>query len=227
MKRGSKRMKILVIDVGGTNVKLLASGQRQPRKFPSGPQLTPEQMVEGVLEATKDWDYDVITMGYPGPVMKNKLVLEPANLGPGWVDFDFEAAFGKPVKIINDAAMQALGSYESGRMLFIGLGTGMGSALVIDGLVAPLELAHLPYKKATFEDYLGRRGLERLGKRKWQQAVEDAVARLQAAMVADSVVLGGGNAKKLKRLPPGAKLGDNINAFRGGFRLWEDKNIRL
>ena len=220
-------MKILVIDVGGTNVKLLASGQRQPRKFPSGPQLTPEQMVEGVLEATKDWDYDVITMGYPGPVMKNKLVLEPANLGPGWVDFDFEAAFGKPVKIINDAAMQALGSYESGRMLFIGLGTGMGSALVIDGLVAPLELAHLPYKKATFEDYLGRRGLERLGKRKWQQAVEDAVARLQAAMVADSVVLGGGNAKKLKRLPPGAKLGDNINAFRGGFRLWEDKNIRL
>jgi predicted NBD/HSP70 family sugar kinase len=220
-------MKILVIDVGGTNVKLLASGQRQPRKFPSGPQLTPEQMVEGVLEATKDWDYDVITMGYPGPVMKNKLVLEPANLGPGWVDFDFEAAFGKPVKIINDAAMQALGSYESGRMLFIGLGTGMGSALVIDGLVAPLELAHLPYKKATFEDYVGRRGLERLGKRKWQQAVEDAVARLQAAMVADSVVLGGGNAKKLKRLPPGAKLGDNINAFRGGFRLWEDKNIRL
>jgi polyphosphate glucokinase len=220
-------MKILVIDVGGTNVKLLASGQRQPRKFPSGPQLTPEQMVEGVLEATKDWDYDVITMGYPGPVVKNKPVLEPPNLGPGWVDFDFEAAFGKPVKIINDAAMQALGSYESGRMLFIGLGTGMGSALVIDGLVAPLELAHLPYKKATFEDYVGRRGLERLGKKKWQQAVEDAVARLQAAMVADSVVLGGGNAKKLKRLPPGAKLGDNINAFRGGFRLWEDKNIRL
>jgi polyphosphate glucokinase len=220
-------MKILVIDVGGTNVKLLASGQRQPRKFPSGPQLTPEQMVEGVLEATKDWDYDVITMGYPGPVVKNKPVLEPPNLGPGWVDFDFEAAFGKPVKIINDAAMQALGSYESGRMLFIGLGTGMGSALVIDGLVAPLELAHLPYKKATFEDYVGRRGLERLGKKKWQQAVEDAVARLQAAMVADSVVLGGGNAKKLKRLPPGARLGDNINAFRGGFRLWEDKNIRL
>ena len=220
-------MKVLVIDVGGTNVKLLASGQRQPHKFPSGPQLTPEQMVEGVLEATKDWDYDAITMGYPGPVVKDKPVLEPANLGPGWVDFDFEAAFGKPVKIINDAAMQALGSYQSGRMLFIGLGTGMGSALVIDGLVAPLELAHLPYKKATFEDYVGRRGLERLGKKRWQQAVEDAVARLQAAMVADSVVLGGGNAKKLKRLPPGAKLGDNINAFRGGFRLWEDKNIRL
>src|SRR5437868_420581 len=227
MKRSSKRMKVLVIDVGGTNVKLLASGQRQPHKFPSGPQLTPEQMVEGVLEATKDWDYDAITMGYPGPVVKDKPVLEPANLGPGWVDFDFEAAFGKPVKIINDAAMQALGSYQSGRMLFIGLGTGMGSALVIDGLVAPLELAHLPYKKATFEDYVGRRGLERLGKKRWQQAVEDAVARLQAAMVADSVVLGGGNAKKLKRLPPGAKLGDNINAFRGGFRLWEDKNIRL
>jgi polyphosphate glucokinase len=220
-------MKILVIDVGGTNVKLLASGQKQPSKFPSGPQLTPEQMVEGVLEATKDWDYDVITMGYPGPVVKDKPVLEPANLGPGWVDFDFEAALGKPVKIINDAAMQALGSYQSGRMLFIGLGTGMGSALVIDGLVAPLELAHLPYKKATFEDYVGRRGLEGLGRRKWQRAVEDAVARLQAAMVADSVVLGGGNAKKLKRLPPGAKLGDNINAFRGGFRLWEDKNIRL
>ena len=220
-------MKILVIDVGGTNVKLLASGQRQPRKFPSGPQLTPEQMVEGVLEPTKDWDYDVITMGYPGPVMKNKLVLEPANLGPGWVDFDFEAAFGKPVKIINDAAMQALGSYQSGRMLFIGLGTGMGSALVIDGLVAPLELAHLPYKNGrTYEDYVGLAGLKRLGKKKWRRHVADVVAQLEKALQADYVVLGGGNAKLLNRLPPGTRLGDNANAFIGGFRLWQTPRRR-
>jgi polyphosphate glucokinase len=228
MGRKSKKMKILVIDVGGTNVKLLASGQRVPRKFPSGPQLTAEQMVERVLKETNAWDYEVITIGYPGPVVKNKLVLEPVNLGPGWVDFDFEGGFGKPVKLVNDAAMQALGSYQGGRMLFIGLGTGMGTAMIINNVIAPLELAHLPYRKGkTFEDYVGRRGLERMGKKRWQRAVEDVVARLQAAMVADSIVLGGGNAKKLKRLPPGAKLGDNINAFRGGFRVWEDKDIQL
>jgi predicted NBD/HSP70 family sugar kinase len=215
-------MKILVIDVGGTNIKLLASGQSEIRKFPSGPQLTAEQMVEGVLKRTSDWEYNAVAIGYPGPVIHGKLALEPKNLGPGWVDFDFAARIGKPVKLINDAAMQALGSYEGGRMLFIGLGTGMGSALVIDNVVAPLELAHLPYKKGrTFEDYVGLRGLVRMGKKKWQAAVEDVVARLQAALVADSVVLGGGQAKKLKRLPPGVRMGDNTHAFQGGFRLWE------
>jgi polyphosphate glucokinase len=192
------------------------------RKFPSGPALTPKEMVEKIQQATADWDYEVVSIGYPGPVIRGKIALEPHNLGPGWVDFDFAAHFGKPVKIMNDAAMQALGSYEGGRMLFIGLGTGMGSALVIDGVVAPLELAHLPYRKGrTFEDYVGLRGLERLGKKGWQEAVEDVVARLQAALVADTVVLGGGNAKKLRWLPPGARMGDNSHAFQGGFRLWE------
>jgi polyphosphate glucokinase len=216
-------VKILVIDVGGTNIKLLATGQKTPRKFPSGPELTAQQMVERVQMETADWEYDVITIGYPGPVVHGKLALEPKNLGPGWVEFDFAAAFGKPVKLINDAAMQALGSYEGGRMLFLGLGTGMGSALIIDGTLAPLELAHLPYKKKrTFEDYVGLRGLRRLGKKKWQLAVEDVVVRLQAAMMAESVVLGGGNAKKLKRLPAGARMGENSHAFIGGFRLWEE-----
>jgi polyphosphate glucokinase len=179
-------------------------------------------MVDGVLKMAADWKYDRITIGYPGPVVDGRLILEPRNLGPGWVDFNFAAHFGKPVKLINDAAMQALGSYEGGRMLFLGLGTGLGSALIVKSVLAPLELAHLPYKKGrTFEDYVGLRGLKRLGKKKWQGAVEDVVARLQAALVADSVVLGGGNAKLLKRLPPGARLGDNRNAFLGGVRLWE------
>jgi polyphosphate glucokinase len=217
-------MKVLVIDVGGTNIKLFATGQSEIRKFPSGPHMTAEQMVEGVRREAAGWEYDVITIGYPGPVVHGKLVLEPRNLGPGWVDFDFAARLGRPVKLINDAAMQALGSYEGGRMLFLGLGTGLGSALVIDSVVVPLELAHLPYKKGrTFEDYVGLRGLLRLGKKKWQAAVEDVVARLQSALVADSVVLGGGNARKLKRLPPGARMGDNQNAFLGGERLWEEK----
>ncbi len=215
-------MKTLVIDVGGTNVKMLATGQDKPRKFPSGPRLTALMMVENIQKATADWEFDGVSIGYPGPVIQGKAVLEPRNLAPGWVDFDFTAAFGKPVKLINDAAMQALGSYEGGRMLFLGLGTGLGSALIIDGVIAPLELAHLPYRKCrTFEDYVGLRGLLRLGKKKWTKAVADVTARLQAAMVADSVVLGGGNAKKLKRLPTGARLGLNTNAFLGGFRLWD------
>jgi polyphosphate glucokinase len=215
-------MKTLVIDIGGTNVKMLATGQDKARKFPSGPRLTALQMVENVQRATTDWEFDGVSIGYPGPVIHNKLALEPRNLAPGWVDFDFTTAFGKPVKLINDAAMQALGSYEGGRMLFLGLGTGLGSALIIDGVIAPLELAHLPYRKCrTFEDYVGLRGLVRLGKKKWTRAVADVTARLQAAMVADSVVLGGGNAKKLKRLPTGARLGLNTNAFLGGFRLWD------
>jgi polyphosphate glucokinase len=215
-------VKVLVIDVGGTNVKIFANGEDDVRKFPSGPALTAKQMVDGVLQLAGDWSYEAITIGYPGPVINGRLALEPRNLGPGWVDFDFAHHFGKPVKLINDAAMQALGSYEGGRMLFLGLGTGLGSALIIDRVIAPLELAHLPYKKGrTFEDYVGLRGLKRLGKRKWQLAVEDVVARLQAALVADSVVLGGGNAKLLKRLPPGARMGDNRNAFLGGVRLWD------
>ena len=218
-------MKVLVIDVGGTNIKVFANGETGVRKFPSGPTLTAKQMVDGVLSLVGDWNYDVITIGYPGPVIHGRLALEPVNLGPGWVDFDFTAHFGKPAKLINDAAMQALGSYEGGRMLFLGLGTGLGSALIVDQVVAPLELAHLPYKKGrTFEDYVGLRGLKRLGKKKWQKAVEDVVARLQAALVADSVVLGGGNAKLLKRLPPGTRMGDNRNAFLGGVRLWEGDN---
>jgi polyphosphate glucokinase len=221
-------MKILVIDVGGTNIKLLATGQEDHLKFPSGPAMTPESMVQGVLSEAKDWEYDVVTIGYPGPVVNGKAVLEPKNLAAGWVDFNFKTRFRKPVKMINDAAMQALGSYKGGRMLFIGLGTGMGSALIMESVVAPLELAHLPYKKdMTFEDFVGLRGLERLGKKKWQAAVEDVIVRLEAALVADSVVIGGGNAKKLKRLPPGCRLGDNMNAFLGGFRLWEDENIKI
>jgi polyphosphate glucokinase len=216
-------MNVLVIDVGGTHVKILATGQEEVRKIPSGPKMTAEHMVDAVLEESKDWKYDVVSIGYPGPVIKGHPLLEPRNLGPGWVGYNFEKHFGKPVKVINDAAMQALGSYEGGRMLFLGLGTGLGSALILDKVIAPLELAHLPYKNGrTFEDYVGERGLERLGKKKWRRAVEDVTARLKAAMVADYVVLGGGNVKHLCTVPPGSRLGDNSKAFIGGFRLWEE-----
>ena len=214
-------MKILVVDIGGTNVKMLASGQREPRKFPSGPRLTPRQMAAGVKQAVQGWQYDAVSIGYPGPVRLGQPALEPHNLGKGWVAFNYRAAFGRPVKIINDAAMQALGSYEGGKMLFLGLGTGLGSTLIADGVVQPMELGHLPYRKGTFEDYLGIRGLEQRGKKKWRAAVEDAVARLVAALQPDTVVLGGGNVKKLKALPPLCRAGVNANAFRGGFRLWE------
>jgi polyphosphate glucokinase len=214
-------MKVLVIDVGGTHVKLLASGEKAVRKLPSGSTLTAAQMVEAVLWAVNDWTFESVSIGYPGPVVAERPALEPHNLGPGWVGFDFDTAFGKPVKVINDAAMQALGSYTGGRMLFLGLGTGLGSAMILDKVIAPLELAHLPYRKGyTFEDYLGLRGLKRLGKRKWRRAVDDVVSRLQAALLMDYVVLGGGNVKKLKHLPAGARMGDNQNAFLGGFRLW-------
>jgi len=216
-------MKILVIDVGGTNVKVLATGQTEMRKIPSGPEMTAEQMVKDVQEATKDWDYEAVSIGYPGPVVQGKPLLEPRNLGPGWVGFDFAAKFGKPVRVVNDAAMQALGSYEGGRMLFLGLGTGLGTAMIVNKVVVPLELAHLPYKKGrSFEDYVGIRGLNRMGKKKWHRAVEDVVARLKAALIADYVVIGGGNSKKLNHLPEGARLGENSNAFVGGYRLWED-----
>jgi polyphosphate glucokinase len=214
-------MKVLVIDVGGNNVKILATGQDEPCKFPSGPTLTAEQMVHGVVQAAAGSDYDAVTVGYPGPVGRGRPAAEPVNLGPGWVGFDFGAAFGRPVKVINDAAMQALGSYEGDKMLFLGLGTGLGSAMVVGGVVVPMELGHLPYRKYTFEDYVGNRGLLRLGKKRWRQCVDDVVTRLRAALLPDYVVLGGGNAKKLKDLPEGARPGSNDNAFRGGFRLWE------
>ena len=215
-------MNVLVLDVGGTSVKILATGQTEPRKFPSGPTITPERMVAGVKELAADWNYDAVSIGVPGPVLHGRLASDPPNLGPGWVGFDFEAAFGCPVKIINDAAMQALGSYKGGKMLFLGLGTGLGTTLIVDGVIEPMELAHLPYKKATYEDYVGIRGLKRLGKKKWRQHVADVVARLSAALEVEDVVLGGGNVKKMKELPPGCRAGDNANAFQGGFRLWED-----
>jgi polyphosphate glucokinase len=213
-------MNILVVDVGGTHIKVLATGQKEPREVVSGPRLTPRQMVAGVRKLTGDWSYDVIAMGYPGPVLHNWPVLEPHNLGPGWVGFNFAGAFKRPIKIVNDAAMQALGSYRRGKMLFLGLGTGLGSAVVVDGIVEPMELGHLPYKKATFEDYVGLRGLEKHGKKKWRRHVADVVKRLIAAMEPDEVVLGGGNVHKLKKLPTGCRMGDNHNAFLGGFRLW-------
>jgi polyphosphate glucokinase len=215
-------MKVLVLDVGGTHVKILATGQDTPRSFVSGPTLTPAQMIAGVKELAADWKYETVSIGYPGPVLHCRPVAEPHNLGAGWVAFDFEAAFGCPVKIVNDAAMQALGSYQSGRMLFLGLGTGLGSALIVDGAVQPLELAHLPYKKGTYEDYVGLAGLERVGKKKWRKYVAEVVVLLTAALRPDDVVLGGGNVKKLKELPPGCRAGDNANAFKGGFRLWDD-----
>jgi polyphosphate glucokinase len=215
-------MRVLVVDVGGTNIKVLATGQAEPRKFPSGPTLTPDQMVSGVLQTAQGWEYDVVSVGFPGPVLQGRPVSEPPNLGRGWVGFDFAAAFEKPVRLVNDAAMQALGSYEGGRMLFLGLGTGLGSAVVSGGIVEPMELGHLPYKKSTFEDYVGARGLKRVGKKKWRKRVADVVERFRAALAPDYVVLGGGNAKKLDVLPTGARLGDNANAFKGGFRLWDD-----
>jgi polyphosphate glucokinase len=214
-------MRVLAVDVGGTNVKVLATGQTEPRRFPSGPKMTAKKMVSGVKAIAKDWMYDVVAIGYPGPVLRDRPTVEPHNLGRGWVGFDFKAAFGRPVKIINDAAMQALGSYKRGTLLFLGFGTGLGSALVVEGIVVPMELGHLSYRKGTYEDYVGLRGLKRLGKKKWGRHVTFVVDRLLNALQPDDVVLGGGNAKKLKKLPPGCRRGDNANAFVGGFRLWD------
>ena len=214
-------MRILVIDVGGSNVKVLLSGEETPRKFESGPKLTASEMVAGVKKITKDWHFDVVSIGYPGPVMRNRPILEPYNLGKGWVGFSFDRAFGCPVKVMNDAAMQALGSYKKGKMLFLGLGTGLGTALVVDGVVEPMELGHLPYKKGTYEDYVGLRSLMKRGRKKWRKHVFDVVEKLTEALEPDEVVLGGGNVKKLKKLPPHCRAGDNFNAFLGGFRLWD------
>ncbi|HJV57856.1 MAG TPA: ROK family protein [Methylomirabilota bacterium] len=212
--------RILVVDVGGSHVKILATGRREPRKFVSGPTMTPRQMVAGVEKLARGWKYDVVSIGYPGPVLHGRPVAEPHNLGRGWVRFDYRAAFGRPVRIINDAAMQALGGYKGGKMLFLGLGTGLGSALIADGVVEPMELGHLPYKKGTYEDYVGQRGLDKRGKKKWRRHVADVVAGFVAALEPDDVVLGGGNVRKLKELPDGCRAGDNANAFVGGFRLW-------
>lgn len=214
-------MKILVIDVGGTHVKILATGQKDVLKFDSGPDLTAEQMVAGVKKLAAAWAYDVVTIGFPGPVLRNRPVAEPHNLGPGWVGFDYEAAFSRPVKLVNDAAMQALGSYNGGKMLFLGFGTGLGTAMIVDGVIEPMELGHLHYGKATYEDYVGLRGLEKRGKKKWRRRVADVIERLRAALGPDDIVLGGGNAKFLKEIPDGCRLGDNANAFVGGFRLWQ------
>jgi polyphosphate glucokinase len=213
---------VLVIDIGGSRVKILATSQDEARQFVSGPTLTPRRMAAGVRKLARGWKYDVISMGYPGVVVHGRPIMEPHNLGKGWVHFDYRAALGHPVKIINDAAMQALGSYKGGKMLFLGLGTGLGSALIADGVIEPMELGHLPYRKGTYEDYVGQRGLEKRGKKHWRRHVADVVAILIAALEPDDVVLGGGNVKKLKDLPPGCRAGSNANAFLGGFRLWEE-----
>jgi polyphosphate glucokinase len=215
---------IMVIDVGGTHIKVFATGQKEPVKIPSGPKMTAKKMVKEVREATKGWNYSAVSIGYPGPIVHEHPLSEPHNLGGGWVGFDFRKAFGHPVKMVNDAAMQALGIYRGGRMLFLGLGTGLGSAMIVDGVLEPMEVAHLPYKKGrTYEEYLGIRGLKRLGKKKWRRYVARIAEQLKNALEAEYVVLGGGNAKLLKTLPPGCRLGDNSTAFTGGFRLWDEQ----
>jgi polyphosphate glucokinase len=216
-------MNVLVIDVGGQHVKILLTGEETRRKFESGPTMAAEDMVDGVKKAAEGWTFDVVSLGYPGPVLRGRPVSEPKNLAPGWVGFDYEKAFGRPVKLINDAAMQALGSYQGGRMLFLGLGTGLGSAMIVEGVVEPMELAHLPYRKGTFEDYVGERGLKRLGVKRWRRRVVKVVETLAAALQPTDIVIGGGNVKKLEELPPNTRAGDNDNAFTGGFRLWEER----
>jgi polyphosphate glucokinase len=230
--RPRKRQRILVVDVGGTHVKLIASGQTTPLRIPSGPDMTPADMVPAIREATQAWHYDVVSIGYPGPVVDGKIVVEPRNLGAGWVGFDFEAAFETPVRILNDAAMQALGGYQGGRMLFLGLGTGLGSALIVEGHLQPLELAHLPYRHGReFEEYVGEAGRKRLGNRKWRRHVIDVIQRLVMAMQAQSLLIGGGSARRLRKtldkLPPHTRLGSNADAFRGGFRLWLSPEDRV
>lgn len=213
-------MKVLAIDTGGTHVKILASGETTPQKFVSGPKMTAQQMVSQVKKLATEWEYDAVSIGYPGPVLQGHILHDPHNLAPGWVKFNFKKAFGCPVKVINDAAMQALGSYKGGSMLFLGLGTGLGSAMIVDGLVEAMELGHLPYRKATYEDYVGLRGLKKYGKKNWRKYVVDVIERLAAALEPDDIVLGGGNVKELKKLPKSCRQGDNANAFAGGFRLW-------
>jgi predicted NBD/HSP70 family sugar kinase len=216
-----KALKVLAVDIGGTNVKNLATGQTEPCKFPSGKTLTPRKMVRGVKQLAKDWQYDVVAIGYHGKVVADRATTEPRNLAHGWVGFDFAAAFGRPVKSPDDAAMQALGSYEGGTMLFLGLGTGLGAALMVRGHIVPMELGALSYRKGAMEDHLGARELKKAGKKKWRKTVEFAVKRLTSALLLGDVVIGGGNAKKLKQVPPGCRLDSNANAFLGGYRMWE------
>jgi polyphosphate glucokinase len=212
---------VLAVDVGGSHVKSLATGESEERRFESGPELTPQKMAEGVLELAKGWSWNVVSVGVPAPVHGGRVVSDPVHLGNGWVGFDFESAFGKPTAVVNDAAMQALGSYEGGKMLFLGFGTGLGSALVVDGIVEPMEIGHLRFRKKTFEDYVGERALRRRGRKQWQKAIRQTIAQLTAALEPDYIVLGGGNAAKLEGLPPNCRLGDNHDAFVGGFRLWQ------
>jgi polyphosphate glucokinase len=217
-------MNVLAIDIGGTHIKLLVSGEKAARKFFSGPTMTPRIMIAGVKKLTADWTFEAISMGYPGAVLHNRPVIEPHNLAKGWTVFDFRHAFRRPVKFMNDAAMQALGSYRGGKLLFVGLGTGLGTAMIVDGIVEPMELAHLPYKRATYEDYIGLRGLKQHGEAKWRKFVAGVVKQLSAALEPDDIVLGGGNVRLLKKLPKGCRAGDNANAFLGGFRLWADES---
>ena len=218
---------VLVIDIGGSSVKILVTGQTAARSFKSGPTLTPKQMVSRVRKLAAGWTYDVVSIGYPGPVLAGRVIAEPPNLGPGWIGFDFARSFGRPVKVVNDAAMQALGSYRGGKMLFLGLGTGLGSTMIVEGILAPMELSHLPYKKQTYEYYVGHAGLERVGRKKWRRHVADVVKRLIAALQPDDTVIGGGNVTKLDVLPPHCRQGENANAFRGGFRLWANDRVVL
>lgn len=221
-RRKSSRRTVLAIDVGGTHVKVMTDKERVKREFASGPRLSAKEMVKQVKALTKDWSYDVISVGYPGPVVHNRPLKEPQNLGRGWAGFDFGKAFGRPTKVVNDALMQAIGSYQGGRMLFLGLGTGLGSAMIVDGVAEPMELGHLPYRKGkTFEDYVGAARLERESKKKWRKVVKDVIARLTAALEPDYVMLGGGNADKIGKAPAKVRLGDNANAFKGGFRMWK------
>jgi polyphosphate glucokinase len=214
---------ILVVDVGGNNIKIKHAAHVEKRKTKSGPEMTPERMVDAVRKLAGDWRFDHVTIGYPGPVREGRLVLEPHNLGRGWTDFDFAAAFDRPVKVVNDAVMQAIGSYAGGKMLFLGLGTGLGAALVGDHVAVPLEVAHLPYRKElSFEDCVGKRGLDRMKQKRWEKAVHDVVERLRRALVADYVVLGGGNTKHLQAMPQHSQPGDNENAFLGGVRIWQE-----
>ena len=219
-------MRVLVVDVGGTHVKVLATGQKVHRECPSGPTLTAEQMVAGVKSITADWTYEAASIGYPGPVLHGRPLAEPRHLGGGWVGFDYRSAFGCPVKVVNDAAMQALGSYRGGKMLFLGLGTGLGSTMIVDGIVEPMELGHLPYRDGTFEEYVGVHGLQAHGLAQWRRDVDDVVRRLIAALEPEDVVLGGGDVHQLETLPPGCRAGDNADAFAGGFRLWKRAAVK-
>ena len=222
VQKTKSRRRVLAIDVGGSHVKVMTDKKRIKREFKSGPDLSAKAMVRQVKALTNDWSYDVVSIGYPGPVVRDRPLAEPHNLGHGWAGFNFRKAFGRPTKVVNDALMQAIGSYQGGRMLFLGLGTGLGSAMIVEGIFEPMELGHLPYRKdATFEDYVGAAGLERRGRKKWRKSVDDVIARLSAALEPDYIVLGGGNADKVDNPPPKVRFGDNANAFEGGFRLWK------